>query len=254
MSSEPWDTDILEAIRHLGVGKSDTVYVHSDVRSFLNREDVEAGMVERLDQINNCFPIAAAEVVMPTFNFDFARGIPYDPVRTPSCTGILTERFRQCGLPRTGHPMFSHVCSIIPSGFLRTDNDAFGQHSVFGVLHRRGGKIVCLGVPFWKCCSFVHYVEQCWGVPYRQLKVFTGKVLVDGKEEWRTCSHFARPLDGSVNADFRELERRLRESGAMQSATVGRGEITCVSADTVYQTAWKMLDDDPYSLVNVSNL
>jgi len=249
MSSLPWDDDILRALRIRGLSRQDTVYVHSDVRAFIVRVESREAAIGQLDWINTTLLCAAAEVVMPTFNFDFAQGITYDPAQTPSRMGVLTERFRQSGTWRTAHPMFSHSCNERSSAFLQTDNDAFGQHSVFGVLHRLGGKIVCLGVPFWKCCSFVHYVEQCWGVPYRTMKYFTGKVVVDGKEEWRTCSHFARPLDGSVNADFRELERRLRDSGAMRTMIVGQSEITCVSADDVYKTAWAMLDDDPYSLI-----
>lgn len=251
--------DFRRALQEVAVAVGDLCYCHTAMSAFgrfpIDGHEIVAHLANVLGDAVGVRD--SGTLMLPAFCFDFYEGKTYDPVATPGRTGALNEYIREIpGTVRTEHPTFSSVlwgCSR--RGLAHLDMDAFGQHSVFGVLHREdcrpylAGKILCFGVPFWKCATFVHYVEQCWGVPYRTMKVFTGKVLVDGNEQWQTCSHFARPLDGSIVADFRELENRLRENGDMKVASVGNGEITCVSANAVYKTAWTMLDDDPYSLV-----
>jgi len=58
-----------------------------------------------------------------------------------------------------------------------------------------------------------------------------------------------RDLTRRSDADLRRLQKRLSDEGKLRTADVGRSRIMAVTANDVFETAWKMLDEDPVSLI-----
>ncbi len=191
-------------------------------------------------------------LVMPAFSYSFTKGEPFDIRNTPSAVGMLTERFRTwSGVRRTPDPIFSfatrgplarELCAI-------PVKECFGAESVFAALHRLNAHIICLGCSLNRA-TFVHYVETAHGVDYRYKKVFSGTmILPDGQTADGSFVYNVRDLTRRSDADLRRLQKRLADDGKSRTVEVGRSRIIAVTASDLFDTAWKMLDEDPVSLI-----
>jgi len=211
---------------------------------------------ERLDQLLEAIEAAigpSGTLVIPTFSYSFTKGEVFDVLNTPSAVGLVSERFRtQPGVCRSADPIFSFaawgpraqaLCAI-------PIKECFGSESMFSALHRLNAEIVELGCSLNRGGTFVHYVETSHGVDYRYLKVFSGTVVLPSRQSCQ-CSvvYNVRDLSRKSDADLRRLEKRLAGAGKLRCAEVGRSRIMAVSANDVFDTAWKMLDEDPLSLI-----
>jgi aminoglycoside 3-N-acetyltransferase len=191
-------------------------------------------------------------LVVPTFSYSFTKGEPFDIRNTPSAVGMVSERFRnQPGVRRTSDPIFSfasrgplarELCAI-------PVNECFGAESVFAALHRMNAHIIDLGCSMSRGGTFVHYVETVHGVDYRYKKVFSGIVIsADGQTSECSIVYNVRDLTRKSDGDLRRLQKRLADDGKSRTAEVGRSRIMAVTASDLFDTAWKMLDEDPVSL------
>ena len=133
-------------------------------------------------------------LVVPTFTFQFAKGVAYHPDSSPSVNmGVFSEFVRK--LPeamRSRHPMQSiaavgHYATELAS---RDTPGAFDDGSTFDRMLELDFKCLLLGANV-NACSIIHYSEQRAEVPYRYWKDFTG--LIDGKNE--TYRMYARNLE-----------------------------------------------------------
>ncbi len=98
--------------------------------------------------------------------------------------------------------------------------------------------------------TFAHYVETAHGVDYRYEKVFSGTVISpDGHASQGSVVYNVRDLTRRSEADLRRLQKRLAEDGKSRTAEVGRSRIMALTANDLFDTAWKMLDEDPASLI-----
>ena len=85
---------LVDEFRALGMAAGDTIFVHS-AYSTLSRAPggVEGGPQTVIDAILEVVG-PAGTLIMPTFNYDFLRGTPWDVRTTPSQMGALTELVR----------------------------------------------------------------------------------------------------------------------------------------------------------------
>jgi aminoglycoside 3-N-acetyltransferase len=192
-------------------------------------------------------------LVIPAFSYSFTKGESFDIHRTPSAVGMVSERFRtRPGVYRTADPIFSFACR----GPLARElcairvKECFGADSVFAALHRLNANIVDLGCSLNRGGTFVHYVETAHGVDYRYEKVFSG-TMISAAGKARQCSvvYNVRDLARRSEADLGRLQRRLAEDGKLRTADVGRSRIMAVTASDLFDTAWKMLDEDAVALI-----
>src|SRR5215211_8018564 len=95
---------LVAGFRNLGVEEGDTLLVHSSYKSF---GEVEGGPLTVIRALEDALG-AEGTLIMPTFNFDFNKGVPWDVRTTPSKMGILTELVRQDPrAKRVFHPFYS---------------------------------------------------------------------------------------------------------------------------------------------------
>lgn len=222
-------SDITAALRGLGIERTDTLLVHSDVRAALRVEGSTVAhkvetIIEALEET-----VAGGTLMMPTFTYSFCRGDDFDLDASPSTVGALTEAFRlRKGVWRTAEPLFSTaVRGPLPAEWERDlraigDKECFGELCVFALLRERAAKILFFGTGF-ETCTFVHYLEQREGVPYRYMKDFTGIVVAGGRRRRVTASYYVRRPHQDVDNHLAPLCSALLADGAAQAADLADG-------------------------------
>ena len=254
-------SDVTDALLSIGVKPGGVVMVHPDAivaAQFpsIDGSNMDGSNHERLDLLIDAMLAAVGAngtLVTPTFSYSFTKGEVFNVRNTPSAVGMVSERFRKRpGVHRTADPIFSFACygplaqtlSVIPAG------ECFGAESVFGALHRWNAHIVDLGCSMNRGGTFVHYVETAYGVDYRYKKTFSGTIIsADGDTTACSVVYIVRDLTRKSAAELARLQKRLADDGKSRTVQVGRSPIMAVSAGDLFDTAWKMLDEDPASLI-----
>lgn len=226
-----------------GLEKGDVVLVHSDITE-TSPDTLLANLMKSIGY--------RGAVIVPTFNYSFCKGIPYDHHKTLSQVGLFTNYILASGAPRSFHPIFSFaglgdVYNILMNNI---GKDSFGKDSVFDRLYQANAKILFYQVPF-DYCTFVHYAEQAMNVDYRFKKYFSGWVTnEEGKTWYDTFSFFVRymPTDRypyiRVETDFSKLD-------AIVDKTYGDNYFV-VSCRDVYDKATELIRQNEHNLVKQS--
>jgi len=239
--------DFTTALKHVGITKGDIVLVHSDISVFgklctFNREFLFSNLLNELKNIVT----EEGLIIMPTFSYSFCENRVFDRDQTKSKVGVLTEYFReQPDVVRTVHPIFSFaIWGENKSSFLQISKDSFDKNSIFGKLHEQKGKILFLGAPF-QSCTFIHYIEQMYGVPYRYMKKFSGIIKTKDFDYSDNYSYFVRDLEKKKNElDLSRLEKFLLQNNILKSVFIGNGRVLLINSEQLYLETWDLLDKD----------
>lgn len=187
-----------------GVEPADTLLVHSSIKRTLG-EFRQAGHPISPDDILRSFLEAIGPrgtLLLPLFNFDFAKGVPFDIQHTPSQMGALTEAGRvHKEAVRTGHPIYSFaVIGHQSKDFEQVDNESgYSDDSPFGMLRRMNGKIASLDLDDQNSMTFYHHVEEVKQVDYRYFKTFVSEYRGrDGIWQEKSYKLYVRDIDRGV--------------------------------------------------------
>ena len=248
--------ELRDAFLAAGCRAGDVLMLHADI-SRIGRIDGAAGRAAVLDG----YLAAAGEalgpdgtLVMLASTEAYGRGeVPYVHEETPTRQGVLAEHLRtRQGTIRSMHPLFSlaargakaeRICGadVAPTGF--------GWDSPFHRLKAEDAMIGCLGIDL-KAMTFVHHVEQMFGVPYGYTKEWQGAVDRGGARDDRRYFAFVRYLSAGVSYDFTRLIERLSANGAVRSVAVGHGSLWAVRARDVFETGIAELKRDPFCFLS----
>lgn len=240
--------DVANILNNLAIKPGDGLLVHSAIQ-FLGRPT--GGAVMYLDAI--CSVIEPqGTVAVPTFNFGFAKGLPYDPLETPSAgMGAFSEYVRKRPeARRTPHPMQSlAVIGRYAEDLAGRDTpSAFDPGSAFERMLDLDFKLLLLGAD-WRAISIIHYSEQRASVPYRYWKDFPGKVRTAEGWQERTYRMFVRDLELNPQLTLEPIVADLQQRGRWRSLPLNYGYISaCRLADFV-ASADRLLAADPWSIV-----
>jgi len=239
---------LTNAFRNLGVQAGDVLLVHSSYKSL---GEVDGGPQTVIDAL-----LAAlgpeGTLIMPTFNFDFNKGKPWDMRSTPSQMGILTEFVRKDPrAKRVFHPIYSFA--IIGKyaeslGSLRYKS-SYERGSVFGKLRDLDGKIMVIGLSYTRSMTFFHHIEQMEGVDYRFLKQFTGEVTDwDGTTKVDTFEMLVRDIDRGVITEVNPMGELMEKAGVIKSKMIGAADVKLMKANAVYAFTAREMRRDPHLL------
>ncbi len=165
-------------------------------------------------------------LILPTYNWDFCKGIPFDYNTTPCKTGAMSAvALKRADFKRTHHPIYSYAVYGKDAELLYHFNNitSFGSDSVLGYLHKKNAYNIIIGIDYNKGFTFAHYVEEQVGVKYRYQKNFTAQYTDEfGNSEERTYQMYVRDLDLDVISGTRTqlLGRRFEELGLAKTAYV----------------------------------
>jgi|SRR5271157_1083942 len=242
------------ALAAVGLKAGDGVMVHSALQ-FLGQPVGGLGMY--YDALCSLLDIGrgtgTGTLVVPTFNFGFARGQPFDQANTPAEEmGVFPEYVRsQPGARRTPHPMQSlaAVGALAADLAGRDTTSAFDPGSAFDRMVELNFKLLLLGADV-RFTSLIHYVEQRMQVPYRYWKEFTGEVRLAGRPaQVRTYRMFARDLALDPEVSSAPVQKLLEKHGVWSSVTLNYGKLASCRFGDFVAAAEALLDKDPWALV-----
>ena len=239
---------LLEGFRDLGVEEGDTLLVHSSYKSFAEVEGGPHTVIRALEAALG----PQGTLIMPTFNFDFNKGMPWDVRTTPSKMGVLTELVRKdLRAKRVFHPFYSFAVlgkHAEMLGGLRYKS-AYERDSVFGKLRDLDGKIMVIGLSYNNSMTFFHHIEQMEGVDYRFLKQFAGQVTDwDGRTYTDTFEMLVRDIDKGVKTMVDPMGALMEEAGIIKSAKIGEADVKLMKANEVYEFTAREMKRDPHLL------
>lgn len=238
----------------LPVNSGDSVLIASDMvmlayNALMNNKSFDFG---RLIDLLKEKAGHEGNILFPTYNWDFCKGIAWNYKTTPSRTGSLSQiALNRPDFIRTRHPIYSFAVWGRDSErlFMMNDDNSFTGDTPFTFLHHtHNSKMLTIDVNLSHCFTFVHYVEESICVPYRFLKKFTaGYIGYDGEEFTRTCSMYVRYLDRKVENDASGLEKILLEEAIMRKDTVKDITVRTVSFSDAYNIVSNDLKREVYS-------
>lgn len=239
---------LVDGFRSLGVEQGDTLLVHSSYKSFGEVDGGPQTVIRALEAALG----PDGTLIMPTFNFDFNKGMPWNVRMTPSKMGILTELVRlDPRAKRVFHPFYSFA--IVGKhaemlGNLRYKS-SYERNSVFGKLRDLDGKIMVIGLSYTNSMTFFHHIEQMEGVDYRFLKQFTGEVTDEtGNTYTDTFEMLVRDIDKGVITEVNPMGALMEQAGVIKSAKIGEADVKLMKANEVYEFTAREMKRDPQLL------
>ncbi|MBQ9788402.1 MAG: AAC(3) family N-acetyltransferase [Lentisphaeria bacterium] len=181
-----------------------TLFVSSDVSTLLS-DSLEFGVMIDLNEIIDLLYKLVGEqgnLIFPTYNWDFCKGITFDYYKTKSRTGALPRIvLKRKDFIRTQHPIYSFAVKGKDADFLASLDyrDAFGADSIFAWFAKVKAQNLFINVPYQHSATFVHHIEEKNKVNYRFIKNFTADYIdKNGLLSNKTYSMFVRYLDREI--------------------------------------------------------
>lgn len=243
--------DLVTNFAEMGLQAGDTVLVHSAYKSL---GGVEGGPHTVIDALLELLT-PEGTLIMPTFNFDFNDGAPWDVRNTPSKMGVLTELVRQDPrAKRVFHPFYSFAIIGKYADELTRERykSSYERNSLFGKLRDLNGKIMIIGLDYTHSLTFIHHVEQMEGVDYRFLKGFTGQVTDEnGNTYTDTFYMLVRDRDRGVITEVNPMGALLEARGVVTVRQVGDATVRLMQANETYRVIAEEMKRDPFLLYQI---
>ena len=244
--------NLVTEFQAIGVTTGDTVLVHSSYKSL---GGVDGGPQTVIDA---CLEVLGdtGTLIMPTFNFDFCKGEPWDVRTTPSHMGAMTNMVREHpDSKRVFHPIYSFAILGKRAEFLTKDRykSSYGANSLFAKLRQVDAKIMVIGLRYTDSMTFFHHVEEMEGVDYRYMKEFRGLVTdEDGNTYEDTFSMLVRDIDQGVITEVDPMGDLLEEAGVITVRMIGEAKVCLMKANSVYEFTAKEMRRDPKLLYYIA--
>jgi len=249
-------SDFILALRTAGLKPGDTALVQSDllrigpVDASPNREEI---LRFYLNALLEALGSSGTLVVLTSYE-DYARyGKPFNRQTSPSLSGALSEYVRsRPNAVRSLHPVLSLTALGPRAEEICSGNhfEGFGYDSPWGRLHRMDARLLTLGYSLTPDgMTFLHYVENLYGVPYQYTKLFDYPVF-DGDHEIAGCFTMpVRYLDFDIEYDQRRFKQGLVDRGLATLAPLGRGQMLATTCGAVVAHAIDAFSSDRYVML-----
>ncbi len=240
--------DLDAALQAVGVRTGDGLLIHSAMHPL---GKPEGGLAMVFAALKEAVGLDGT-LVVPAFNFAFARGEDYDPYATPSHgMGAFAEYMRvQDKVLRTMHPLQSvAVWGEHAVEFSGLDTcSAFDDGSAFDRMLQLDFKLLLLGADI-QAASIVHYSEQRAEVPYRYWKDFAGKVKQNGEWFTKTYPMFVRDTEMNPELKLTPIQYALEAKHQWRATELNYGQVAACSLREFVVTTDALLGIDPWALV-----
>lgn len=216
-----------DIVSKLPIKRGEILYINSDILE-LAKACKENG--ERFDCVEFIKTIQDAignegTLLIPTFNWDFCKGIPFDYKKTRSMTGALgNAALKMPEFVRTAHPIYSFAVWGKDRKLLRDMSNvrAWGKDSPFAYMQTNAARAFVIGLAPTIGNTFLHYIEECNGVDYRYEKEFTAPYTdAQGVALQRTYSMYVRDLEADPqHTSFSVLDTIMLQLNVLQTFNI----------------------------------
>ena len=152
--------EVEKIFKKLKIKKSDLVMLHVDtaILHYYSGTKIQNKTKAFCKEIIDYFD-ANGTIIVPTFTYSFTKKKNFNSQSSKSNVGYFSEIFRKMpNIKRTNHPLFS----VATKGKLEkkvlkcTIEDSFGKNTIFDLLYKYKGKIVCIACDLERI-TFIHY-------------------------------------------------------------------------------------------------
>ncbi len=250
MSATYSEPDLSACLEKLDIRQGDCLFIHSSLKGVgkLVTTNQRGTLQAILDQLLNAVGDSGT-LVVPTFNFGFCEGKPFDRQNTPSeGMGAFCEFVRMHPFAtRSRHPF--QCVSAIGKNSARIgeaqSRSAFSAGGAFDTMLTLDCKIMFLGVEFVE--TFVHVSEERANVPYRFWKTFRGTYIDEGEARAIAVDFFARKIDlvPEPLLDKPKINQFIRGEGVVTTSPLGAGSASICRASNLVDTLTLAMTVDP---------
>ena len=225
--------------------------VHSSYKSFGGVEGGPQTVIEALKHILS----KEGTLIVPTFNYNFCDGEPYDIKKTPSKMGVISELIRNdSNSKRSLDPVFSFAIFGKHRDYLANLRyyHSFGPDSIFAKLRELDAKIMIIGLTYNESVTFFHHIEETQGCDYRFFKEFHGKITdYNGNEKEEKIILFVRDIERGIQNDVDKMGVIMEREGIVKKKIIGKSEIKLMKANDVYQRTVDEMKENPHILIKI---
>lgn len=245
--------DIIDALLKTGISEGDNIFIHSNIGFFGRlRDGTNTETYCRIFK-ESIFEVIgnSGTLIVPTFSYSFCNNQVFDKNKTIGIRSIFSEFIRKDPESLRSDDANFSIAAIGKNAEYFTTNapeHSFGTDSFWDRFLKFNGKICNFNLDAGS--TFIHYVEKSLNVPYRYDKMFKGKSIVNGQEEEKAYYHFVYDLSKPDNSpDFTKFDKKAKDLGLAKIATLGRGQMICISAIDTFNLIKSELKNDPSFLV-----
>ena len=235
-----------DIVKHLNIQHGDVILLSSNmVKTILyaKKYEKEFSYNKFLDSFIEAVG-SDGTLLIPSYNWDFCKGIPFDYYNTQSKTGVLAnEAMKRSDFKRTKHPLYSHIVYGQDKDYLCSLDyiDAFGKDSIFDYLYKNNAKNIGIDVDLDGCFSTIYYFEQKFGVPYRYIKYFKSSYIDEnGISSVKTYSMNVRYAEINSKFSGKEMYEYLKNNKAVEEYHINK---SFVSIFNIKKTEMYIKDD-----------
>ena len=243
--SKPLDrASLVSDFSRLGVRRGGLLMVHSSLRSLGH---VAGGARTVVDALLDALG-PEGTLVVPTFTYPIARepGFVFDPLRTPSLMGAISDDARRHPQAQRSIHLQHSVAAIGP--LAETIVTAGGESSwdidsPMRQIRDRDGRYLLLGVPYQNLTA-VHVCEVELQVPYRKpVRIETRMRCADGSLA-PLVSVGCPPLPGHPGSDFNRLGQRMEDARLVRVGEVGNAIARLLGGHDLTRMARELFEED----------
>ena len=243
--TQPLDrASLVSAFCRLGLPRGGLLMVHSSLRSMGH---VLGGALTVVDALLETLG-SEGTLVVPTFTYPIARerGFVFDPLRTPSLMGAISEAGRRHPRALRSIHLQHSIATIGPLAETIVNSggeSAWDADSPMRQILDRDGQYLLLGVPYQNLTA-VHLCEVELEVPYRKpVRIETWMRCADGSLA-PLVSAGCPPLPGHPGSDFNRLGQRMEGVGLVRIGEVGNAVARLLGGHDLMHKARELFEAD----------
>lgn len=244
-------SDLLNALRLLGVRRGDSVAFHASMSAFGWVEGAADTLIDSMLEAIG----PEGTLLAPTLTYAANQGPDsppqFDARTSPSVTGRVPETLRmRPNVVRSLHPTHSWTAVGAKAREMTAGHEdspsPCGEKSPLGKLVRDGGKVLLLGVDIYNL-TFIHYCEEAAGAPYHLQEEPTHVVMLDNEgERVERCTYLHR---WGHEWYLERLRADALRAGAIRTCSVGDAVVTLVDTRTFSDIVIDKVRRDPHYLL-----
>lgn len=238
--------DLKKSLLDLKIKNKDIVFIHSSLKTLgkykdLKNDDLLKSIKDTVLEIIG----VNGTLIVPTFNFDFTKGIDFDIQNSQSQNmGVFAEYIRNDPKSnRTSHPL--HSISILGKNSKKISDmkgeTEFSEGSAFDYILKKNCKIIFLGESFVP--TFFHMAEEKANVKYRFWKEFKGNIVDNGNKSQLKINFFARNLKylPYPKINKKKLYYFLKQKGILQYQKNRNINVFCCESRSYVKECYKKI-------------
>ena len=213
--------------RKLNIKRNDNIFLHSNSAGILQYTRSKKGKKKLFKIFLNLLLKKIGQngtLLLPTYNYDFAKGKAFNYNKYNSQVGELSNFFlKEFKVKRSLDPIFSYaIKGKLKKKLLRSKVEVcFGEQSIFKKIEDYNFKI------FGFCCplntmSFIHYIEKKMVVKYRFNKILVSTFIRNNKKQKIKLEYFVGKKDINYQIKNHNLEQAFKNLKQFLSRDFGK--------------------------------